>query len=295
MNHRSVFLLLGLTLLTATSSKAPDDGGWVPLLDQKLSKWRTYQSYRHQLGYRGQAPTDAQGKAIAPIGYDKNEANVFSVQMQNGEPVLRISGEIYGCVFTKQDFSNYDLKLKVKWGTKKWVPRLDEPMDSGILYNSQGECGVDYWRSWMLSQEFQVSEHQKGNAMGDFWCIANSTADIRAAYNPTKDTLRYSPTAAPVAMGRGGAGFCQAAANYEVPMGEWNELELIHVNGRSVHLVNGHVVLALANSGYVANGQRQPLAHGKIQLQSEAAEVFYKDIKIKPLTAMPAQYAQYFR
>ena len=288
-------LVLSATLLlTATSSKGPTDG-WVPLLDQTLSKWRTYQSYRHQLGYTGQPPTDAQGNLLAPIGYDKNEANVFSVVMQQGQPVLRISGEIYGCVFTRQDFTNYDLKLKVKWGTKKWVPRLNEPLDSGILYNSQGECGVDYWRSWMLSQEFQVSEYAAGNAMGDFWCIANSAADIRATPTPTKDALTYDPAAAPVMMGSEGRNFCRAAANYERPNGEWNELELIHVNGQSIHLVNGHVVLALNNSGYVVNGQRQPLTHGKIQLQSEAAEVFYKDIMIRPLTAMPARYAKYFK
>ena len=215
--------------------------------------------------------------------------------MQGREPVLRISGEIYGCVFTRQEYGNYHLKLKVKWGTKKWVPRLDEPLDSGLLYNSQGECGVDYWRSWMLSQEFQVSEYKDGNAMGDYWCIANSSLDIKAARPTPQDTLRYTPTAAPVKMGGGGPFFCRAAANYERPQGQWNELELINVNGQSVHIVNGHVVLAAANSGYLVDGQRQPLTSGKIQLQSEAAEVFYKGIMIKPLAAMPAQYARYFR
>ncbi|HEX8506118.1 MAG TPA: DUF1080 domain-containing protein [Hymenobacter sp.] len=289
-----ITLGLGAALLgVSTSFYAPP--GWEPLLDKNLSKWRNYESYCHQVGYRGQTPTDAQGRPLAPIGYDKNEANVFSVVMQDGEPVLRISGEIYGCVFTRKDYANYDLKLKVKWGSKKWVPRLDEPLDSGLLYNSQGECGVDYWKSWMLSQEFQVSEYQKGNAMGDFWCIANSTVDIRAAYSPTKDTLKFNPTAAPLVMGKEGRNFCQAAANYERPNGQWNELELINVNGQSVHLVNGHVVMALNNSGYVVNGERKPLTSGKIQLQSEAAEVFYKDILIKPLKAMPAEYAKYFK
>lgn len=294
--RKSLPLVLAATLLvTATASKGPAAASWTPLLDKNLSQWRNYESFRHQVGYRGQAPVDAQGQPLKPIGYDQNEANVFSVVMQQGEPVLRISGEIYGCVFTRQDFANYDLKLKVKWGQKKWTPRLDEPLDSGILYNSQGECGVDYWRSWMLAQEFQVSEHQKGNAMGDFWCIANSAADIKAAYVPTQDTLRFSPAAPAVSMGSAGRSFCQAAANYERPNGEWNELELISVNGQSVHIVNGHVVMALNNSSYMAGGQRQPLTHGKIQLQSEAAEVFYKGIMIKPLAAMPAQYAPYFK
>jgi hypothetical protein len=285
-------VLLGTTMSFSPPAPAP---GWTPLLDKNLSKWRNFESYRHQVGYKGQPLTDAQGKVLPPIGYDKNEANVFSVVMQGGEPVLRISGEIYGCVFTKQDFANYHLKLKVKWGAKKWPPRLNEPLDSGILYNSQGECGVDYWRSWKLSQEFQVSEYQQGNAMGDYWCIANSAADITAKFSAAKDTLRYNPSAPPVAMGSGGPHFCYASANYEVPNGQWNELELLNVNGKSVHIVNGHVVMALANSSYTVDGKRLPLTHGQIQLQSEAAEVFYKDILIKPLAAIPAEYNQYFK
>ena len=296
---RKLPLLLSTALLCAaatfpTPPPAPD--GWTRLLDKDLSQWRIYQSYRHVPGDRGLPPTDAQGRPLPPIGYDKNAANGFSVVLQNGEPVLRISGEIYGCLITRQDYANYDLKLKVKWGQKKWPPRLQEPRDSGVLYNSQGEPGVDYWHSWMLSQEFQVSEYAGGNAMGDYWCIANSTADIRAAHAATNDTLRFDPAAAPVAMGNGGPYFCYAlppAAG--PPTGEWTELELLNVNGQSLHLVNGRVVMAVNNSSFVTQGQRRPLTHGQIQLQSEAAEVFYKDIQIKPLAALPAQYARYFK
>jgi hypothetical protein len=291
MKRMLSLLLSAPLLLGATPPSAPT--GWTRLLDKNLSQWRTYESYRHQLGYKGQVPTNAQGQPLAPIGYDKDEAHVFSIEMQQGEPVLRISGEVYGCVFTKQDYTNYDLKLQVKWGTKKWTPRLDEPRDSGILYNSQGEAGVDYWHSWMLAQEFQVSEQQRGNAMGDYWCIAGSVADIRARRQ--QDTVKFDPSAPPVSMGSGGPIFCQATGSQETPNNGWTELELIQVNGQSLHLVNGKVVLALTNSGYMAKGQRQPLTHGKIQLQSEAAEVFYKNIMIRPLAAMPAQYAQYFK
>ncbi|UOQ70536.1 hypothetical protein [Hymenobacter cellulosilyticus] len=63
--RKSTVLVLGATLLlTSVSFTAPK--GWEPLLDKNLSKWRTFESYRHQLGYRGQAPTDAQGKVIPP-------------------------------------------------------------------------------------------------------------------------------------------------------------------------------------------------------------------------------------
>ncbi|NJO00915.1 MAG: hypothetical protein HC880_03790 [Bacteroidia bacterium] len=39
-----------------------------------------------------------------------------------------------------------------------------------------GASGVDYWRSWMLSQECQIMEGH----MGDYWSIANSAIDVRA-------------------------------------------------------------------------------------------------------------------
>ncbi|MGI4729037.1 MAG: 3-keto-disaccharide hydrolase [Janthinobacterium lividum] len=292
MKRLTNLLSASIFLLINTSFQPQKE--WTNLLDKNLSKWEIYQSYRHKVGYKGEVLLDENGKPIPPIGLNKNEANVFSVEMQNGEPVLRISGEIYGCIYTKQDFENYDLKLKVKWGNKKWIPRLNEPMDSGILYNSQGEPGVDYWHSWMLSQEFQVSQHESGNSMGDYWCIANSSANIRADFSANKDSLKFNPKGELAILG-GSKHFVQASANYESPQGEWTELELISFGGKSLHIVNGHVVMAISNSYYIEGGdQRSPLTHGKIQLQSEAAELFYKNIMIQNISAIPAKYAAYF-
>lgn len=285
-------LIAVVAVIFTLSSYQPRDE-WRSLFDGSLNGWDTYLSYRHTTAYNGQVPTDQTGKPLPPIGYGKNEANVFSVVHQDGVPVLRISGEIYGCVFTKEDFKNYHLKLKVKWGNKKWEPRLNEPMDSGILYHSQGECGVDYFRSWMLSQEFQVIERSHG----DYWCIANSQISIRAAKPDGKDTLVYNRNAPEVRMGsvkHGNNNFCQAGANYERPMDEWNDLELICFEDKSLHIVNGQVVMALSKSSYRDGEQSKPLVSGKIQLQSEAAEVFYKDILIKDIDRIPAAYASYF-
>ncbi|MCW4468554.1 DUF1080 domain-containing protein [Flavobacterium sp. MFBS3-15] len=277
-------------LLLATSFSGKPE--WTPLLDKNLSQWGMYLSYRHVPTYNGQVPTDADGKEIAPIGYGKNEANVFSVAEENGEPVLRVSGEIYGCIFTKAEYENYHLKAKVKWGSKKWHPRTDKLKDSGILYHSVGEAGRDYWRAWMLSQEFQVMEGH----MGDYWNIANSAVDIRAfmpegTMNPVADA---GQPFLPVGAGSQNDGFCMRSENRESPIGEWTQLELICFGDKSLHIVNGHVVMVLQNSRYVENGKSFPLSKGKIQLQSEAAETFYKDVMIKQLETMPKEYQKYF-
>lgn len=269
------------------------DSKWTFLLDKDLSKWRMYLSYRHTEGFHGESPTDGQGKPILPIGYDKNEAQVFTVLEEQGEPVLRVSGEIYGCVFTKEEFENYHLQLQMRWGTLKWPPRLREPMDAGLLYHSQGECGVDYWKSWMLSQEFQMIE----GGMGDYWSIASSRIDIPSKKDTVQDHYRFSPKGPTTTFGEGTghSNYCQAGSVVENPKGEWNTLDLYCIGDKSVYVVNGKVVMALSDSRFLEGGQEKPLSKGKLQLQSEAAEVYYKAVKIRSILEFPASFRTYFK
>ena len=76
--------------------------------------------------------------------------------------------------------------------------------------------------------------------------------------------------------------------------GQWNQLDLVCMQDDCVHIVNGKVVMALANARYKDGESWVPMTGGKLQIQSEAAEVFYKDIEIRTIPAMPAEYAKYF-
>ena len=61
------------------------------------------------------------------------------------------------------------------------------------------------------------------------------------------------------------------------------------MGGTSVHLVNGVVKMILTNSRQIVDGREVPLHKGKIQIQSEGAEVFYRNIKIKSVTDIPEE------
>lgn len=246
---------------------------WVPLLDKDLTQWENYLSYAHKSGYNGNIPKDASGVTVPPIGYNKDHNQVFSILNELDGPVLRISGETYGCLFTRQSYKNYHLKLQVRWGDKKYEPRQNKLRDSGILYHSIGEAGVEYWRSWMLSQEFQIMEGH----MGDFWCQANSAIDIRS-FQSEGIMNHIADEKQPFNTFKTGADFyCMRSANHESPLGDWTTLELICYEGKSLHIVNNHVVMVLKDSRYIKqDGQEVPMTSGKIQLQSEAAEVFYQ-------------------
>lgn len=283
-------LLLLISVITIYTANAQNN--WTKLLDKNLSHWDKYLSYKHQVGYDGKEPKDKDGNTIAPIGLNKDDYNVFTVTIENNEPILKVSGEVYGCVVTKEEYANYHLKLKVRWGDKKWVPRKKLLKDSGILYHSIGPLGAEYWRTWMLSQEFQIMEGH----MGDYWNQVTSAIDIKAfipefIMNPVADKSQSF-----ISLGNGEIipGFCLRSANYENKEGEWNTLELICFEDKSIHIVNGQVVMILKNSRYVRNGEKIPLIKGKIQLQSEASEVFYKDIEIQHLESLPTEYLQYY-
>ena len=51
-------------------------------------------------------------------------------------------------------------------------------------------------------------------------------------------------------------------------------------------------MMVLYHSQQMENGKALPLNKGKLQIQSEGAEVFYKDIVIKPLDVIPNELSK---
>ncbi|TYA74316.1 3-keto-disaccharide hydrolase [Seonamhaeicola marinus] len=266
---------------------------WEYLIDKELSNWDTYLSYQHQVGYNGTPPKDENGNEIAPIGLNHPDYNVFSTFKEGEDLIIKNTGEYYGCLITKKDYKNYHFQLKYKWGNKTWAYRKDLLKDSGILYHSIGPMAAEYWRSWMLSQEFQIMEGHTG----DFWSQANSAIDIRA-YKPESnlDPLAHASQDY-ITLNRHSKyrNYCRRSNNFEKPHDEWNTLDLFCFEGKSLHVVNGEVVMILKNSRYIQeDGSEIPLIEGKIQLQSEAAEVFFKDIRIREIDSLTTEQQNLF-
>jgi hypothetical protein len=288
---KCVAVIFALIITLTLSACGKKDEPWTELLDADLSQWNTYLGTPNPETEVSGLAKDESGNYTQAIGHGKDEKGVFTVSVVNGEPVLRITGEIYGSVYTREEFQNYHLSLQFKWGSLKWNPRKDLELDTGILYHGTGEHGVDYWKAWPLSQELQIMEQSNG----DWWTIAGSQIDIRCAKVEGEQEPRYNPQAESVAFGPGGAGItCRRSHDMEKAMGEWNTVELITYGDKSLHIVNGEVVMALTNSRYTKNGQEIPLTKGKILLQSEAGEAYFKNIKIKSVEGIPAHYQQYF-
>src|SRR6476659_756412 len=83
---------------------------------------------------------------------------------------------------------------------------------------------------------------------------------------------------------------CIKRGDAENPSGHWNTLDLYCHGDTSVHVINGKVMMVLYHSQQEDDGKLSSLTKGKLQIQSEGAEVFYKGIKIKSLDVIPQEF-----
>ena len=140
----------------------------------------------------------------------------------------------------------------------------------------------------MQSQECQI---QEGDC-GDYWSVAGGIVDVEGYRKNDKGPVIYKKGGTKFTVpgkDSGGPRIVKDPDN-EKPTGQWNTIELLTVGGTSVHVVNGKVVMILTNSRRRVEGKEVPLTRGKIQLQSEGAEVFYRHVDYRPLAEIPAEY-----
>jgi hypothetical protein len=283
-------ILVGL-LLCGTGCVAAEE--WRPLWNGRdLGGWSTWLA-RPQPGsdVPGLA-RDAAGRYSEPIGADRDPLRVFSVVGDvDGRPAIRISGEVFGELRSQAVLRDYHLRLQFKWGRKQWPPR-DKPgtaRDSGLLYHVHAAPGAE-GRTWARSIEFQIQEHD----VGDLYAIGSAIA-VRAKwqpktqpplfdYEPTGDWMYFSQVA-------GSPGRCVKQPDNEKPTGEWNTIELVCYGADSIHIVNGKIVMRLHDPRRIDRAAPEPVIEGPIILQSEGAEVFYRDIAVRGITAIPAEFA----
>jgi hypothetical protein len=203
---------------------------------------------------------------------------VFTVQ----DGVIRISGEDFGAITTRDSFRDYHLVVEWKWGDETWGARKERTRDSGILLHCTGPDGA-VGGHWMQSIECQIIE----GGCGDFIMVKGETKPslvCETRVGPDKQ-LYYEKGGNPVTAGgrinwwgrdpawKDVLGF-RGKNDVEKPTGEWNRMEVICDGGSITNIVNGHVVNA---------GTQASQSAGKLQFQSEGAEIFFRKIEVRPL------------
>jgi len=236
---------------------------WRSLFNGKdLSGWETYLR-----------PSEAAADQ-KPIGLNQDPHGVFTVE--NG--MIRVSGQDWGGVFTKESFSNYHLRFQVKFGKKKWPPRENVVADGGLLFH----CSPPYdfgSTCWMRSIELQIQETD----IGDYHNVGAGIPMIPLAksHDDADEVDQYTPSA-PLQLTKNRV---FRSGNFESTPDNWTTGELVARGADAVFIVNGFVVNRVYN--IYRQDLHQQTTRGQIQFQSEGAEHFLKSIEVRPIAFHP--------
>jgi hypothetical protein len=196
--------------------------------------------------------------------------------------MIHVSGEVPGYVATEKEYQDYHLIVEFKWGKNTFGSKYVR--NSGILLHGTGPDGAV--GVWMASIECQLAQGCVGDLIvirGKDTAPVSITAetvlgpDKRPRWKKggeartfTKGQLWWSlhdPDFKELIDTRG-------KDDVESKLGEWTKVECLCDGKRITVIVNGHTI----NECYDAHP-----AAGKILLQSEGFEMYFRKFELHPL------------
>jgi len=262
----------GPSTASPTPLPGPAADGWVSLFNgRNLDGWYTYLTK-----------------------YGKNNDPQGSVRVDNG--MLHILGNPAtetveaGYIATNQEYSNYRLRLEYKWGSTRFAPRLEAKRDNGILIHVVGPDRV-----WPTCMEMQVQESDVGDAIpvtGVRYMGVNPGAGL-----PPWPTAPNANALVSSTERRRTPRF----GDFE-KLDDWNVLDVIVREDSAAFVVNGRIVNSVfkmerpdpfppvpapggapQNAQTAADAKFVRLDRGRIALEVEYAETWFKSIALRPL------------
>lgn len=207
---------------------------------------------------------------------------------------LQITGQGFGWLRSKTSYRDYHLVVEYRWDEHTYGPRADRARDGGILFhldtNAPGPT-----RLWPAGLQAQLLE----GASGDFIALASDTtpssfiATVAGAdpslWSPEGNRQRFPADGKTI----GHLGWRDRSENWkdvrafrgeldrELPVGEWNRLEVI-CSGDTVEIRLNGATTSAASEVFPAGGA--------IGLQSELAEYRLRRFELHPLGTFAEQW-----
>ena len=242
--------------------------GWISLLnDRDLTGWYT------MLQTSGRDV--AQGKKMVLIEQEMLHVMGNEIGVEKAEP---------GYIATNQEFENVHIRVEYKWGVKRFPPRNFTKRDNGLLY---GLVGPD--KVWPRCVECQIEEGD----VGDFFLV-DGIRGVQAQHGNGLFGQGLGPNGwtGPGPGPKPGAAPPEPTSDRKIKDGnfenldDWNVVEVIWQGDRSAHIVNGrcvNVCSMLQQPDPQNPGKFIPLTRGKIAIEIEFAEIWYRRIEVKAL------------
>lgn len=188
-------------------------------------------------------------------GKDLSGWTVFVNPKQKGDPekvftvkdgIIVCQGQPFGYLLTEKEYADYVLKVQWRWGEKGPAKGA---RNSGVFVHVTGPDKI-----WPKAIEAQLMD---GHA-GDFWLVDNFKLTVDPKRQDPKVTRHY----------------LRMKDDVEKKIGEWNQYEITCKDDTIKLVINGQ---------FVNEGTNAELSKGKILLQSEGAEIHFRDVLLKRL------------
>jgi hypothetical protein len=258
MNRALVFLAFLTLSISAARAKEP-----VKLFDGKdIAKWYTF---------------------LKDHGVDKDPNGTFTVK----DGVLRISGQDFGGLLTRDEYENYKVEMEWAWGGKVWPPREKGARDSGLLVHCTGENGAA-GGSWMNGYQCNMLEGATGDISitgGDKKYHFKAEVEERPWGKKTGLYCKEGGTARDFGLGQrllwsnrdpnweNVLGF-RGKNDVEKPLKEFNTL---------VVTMKGDTMTVELNGKTITKATGLTVTKGRLQIQTEGSEVLIRKITLTPL------------
>lgn len=212
---------------------------------------------------------------------------IFTVEKDvDGAPAIRVSGDGFGGLITKESFKNYHLTVEYRWGDETWRNRVKATKDSGILVHCQGPDG-GYGGIWPSSIECQIIEGGTGDLLVVPGKDAKIPPSVVSEIDKDRDGEMIWKKGGKKETIKGGRvnwygrdpdwkdeiGF-RGKIDVESPGMEWTKVEVLADGDHLQFFVNG----TLVNEAFEATP-----SEGKLCFQTECAEIYFRKIEIAPL------------
>jgi hypothetical protein len=224
---------------------------------------------------------DLSGFAPFTRNHRTNDPNgVFSVK----DGMIRISGLEFGGLSTVESFADYHLIIEWRWGSRTFWPRRFASRNSGVMVHCVGPNGAAFG-SFPSGIECQIIE----GGTGDLLVVPGGeahpslTSEVRTGLDGQP---YFQPGGEPRTLQAGRFNWWGRDPDWKDvlwfrgpldparPHGEWNRMEVV---------CDGASITVLLNDVLVNAATRTAWSSGKIFLQSEGAEIFFRKVEVRPL------------
>jgi hypothetical protein len=263
-----------------SANSSAEEDGWRPLFNGKnFDGWYTF---------------------LTSVGKNNDPNKVFKIEngMIHVLDVPNNPPDMTGYLATDKNYGHVRVRLEYKFGAKRYGSRSEARRDAGLLYYFFGPDFV-----WGNNLELQIQEQD----VGDLW-INGGVSVTSPAIAPgvpiwgggggAPYTIKstYSAGRRTRQPGAGSARSNTAGQNVNIrrilKSGDfenrdgWNTVEAVLDGDRVTHIVNGRVVFTgntVLRQDETDPEKWTPLTEGKLCLEAEGAEVWYRNIEIKDI------------